>query len=179
MSILNLEAELDCPWPAGMSNRTKPTSKRTGTCVSRTTRGSTGWLEGRVQLRGEPTGTARLLQDMAIEDIEKFRPEIDHRPLCDPGFLSDRDVLISSTERARTGQSSRLIAKRERTRRGKGVRVEERRSERIQIPTIRLFHSGSNIHARAASEVTSSEQDVTRCTRTRGVDRGRQPGLIS
>ena len=114
-----------------MGERAEATGKRrlTGT-------GSVGGDKRRTVLCGKTSRAARLLHDVAIEDVEELRPEVDHRSLCDLGLLPNRDVLISSTERARTGQSSRLIAKSEGIRKGKGIRIEEGRSERVQIPAI-------------------------------------------
>ena len=76
------------------------------------------------------------LQDVAIEDIEKRCPEINHPSLCDLGCLADGDVLVSPTEGARSRQGSGLVAKSEGSRCGKGVRVEKRCGERIQISAI-------------------------------------------
>ena len=95
-SVFNLEAKLDSSWPTGLSDSAEAAGKRllaTGT-ISRHKR--------RTQLCSETSGPAGLLIDVAIEDVEKLRPEIDHRSLSDPGFLSYRDVLVSPTECARS-----------------------------------------------------------------------------
>src|SRR5215472_18628779 len=140
--------------------------------------GSVGGHKRRTQLCGKSSGAAGLLQNVTIEDIKKRRPEIDHPSLGDLSFLSYRDVLVSSSECASAGQSSGLVAKSERCGRGKGVRIEKRRGERIQIPAIGLLESGNDIHARTASEVTSGEKNITRCTAAGRVNCRRQSGLV-
>ena len=131
MSIINLEAKLDSSWPSGAIDCAEPAGKRL------LATGSIGGHKRCAQLCGKPSGAARLTKNMAIEDIEKLCPEIDHRTLSkDVGFLSYRDIFTSHSERARTGQSSSLVANSEGSRRGKSVRIEERCGERIQIPAI-------------------------------------------
>ena len=88
-------------------------------------------------LCGETSRTTGLLQNMAIKDVEELCPEINQGALSrDLRCFSYRDVFVSSAERACTGQSSRLIAKSERSRGRKRVSIEKRCSERIQIPAI-------------------------------------------
>ncbi|PYX36562.1 MAG: hypothetical protein DMG81_15860 [Acidobacteria bacterium] len=70
-SVFNLEPELDRSRPRGLSDCAEATGKRLVTTVS--ARGD----EGRAQLRGKPSRAAGLLQDVAIEDIEKGCPEVD------------------------------------------------------------------------------------------------------
>src|ERR1700693_1818504 len=94
-SVFNLEAKLNSSWPTGASDCAKTAGKRL------LATGGVGGYEGRSQLCSESSGPAGLLVDVAIEDVEKLRPEIDHRSLSDPGFLSYRDVLVSPTECAR------------------------------------------------------------------------------
>ena len=64
-SIFNLEPKLDCPWPAGTSDRAKAAGKRLL---------ATGTVGGHIrltQLSGEASGAAGLLKNVAIEDIKK------------------------------------------------------------------------------------------------------------
>lgn len=172
LSIFDFETKLDRAWSAGTRDRPEAAGKRLLT-ASRV-----GGHKRRTQLCGKPSRAAGLLQDVSIEDIEKLRAEIDHTSLSDLGSLSYCEVLVSSTERASSGQGPGFITKRKRSRRGKGARIEERSGQRIQVPAICLLGARDDIHARTACEVTAAEKNITRGTAARSVNLGRQSGLI-
>ena len=87
-SIFDLEAELNNARPSGISD----CAKAAGKCLL--TPRSVGGRERRAQLGGKASRATGLLQNVAIEDIEKRRSEIDHASLSDLGSFSYRDVLI-------------------------------------------------------------------------------------
>lgn len=152
--ILDFQSELNGARSACTADRTKATSKGT-----RTT-GVVGVREGkwRIQLWAEAAGSSRLLQNVAIENVEKFCSKIDHHALAnDVRFLSDRDVLAAVAEGSSTTKRARLIAKGEVSRGRKCSRVEKRSGEWIQIPAIPLRYPGNHIDPCAAGEVTPGE----------------------
>ncbi len=135
--ILDFQSELNGARSACTADRTKATSEGT-----RTTR-VVGVREGkwRIQLWAEAAGSSRLLQNVAIENVEKFCSKIDHHALAnDVRFLSERDVLAAVAESPSTTKSARLIAKGQGIRSRKCSRVEERSGEWVQVPAI---HSAS------------------------------------
>ncbi|HZC24207.1 MAG TPA: hypothetical protein VE866_12765, partial [Candidatus Binatia bacterium] len=93
-------------------------------------------------MSGKSSRTAGLLINVAVEDVKKLGAKIDHTPFAYPCLLPYGDGLISRTERTRAGESSILIPERKGSRGCKGIRIEERRSQRIQPPAICLFDSG-------------------------------------
>ena len=174
ISIRDLQAKLNFSWFGRVGDRTESAGKVLASLIASRSAQRNKWA---VQASVE---SARCLEDVPVEEIEKICSEVDRGPLSkNPGFLAKREVLIPYPPCAGMSEGSWFVTESQRSYRRERRRVVERRRSRIKIRAlVGLTHSRDNIDPDNPSEVTPGKQNIARGATARAVYRRRKPGLV-
>src|SRR5467141_81304 len=174
ISIFDLQAKLNFSWFGRVGDRTESAGKVLARLIASRSAERNKWA---VQASVE---SARCLEDVSVEDMEKICFEVDRGPLSkNPGFLAKREVLIPYPPCAGMSEGSWFVTESQRSYRRERRRVVERRSGRIKIRAlVCLTHSRDIIYSGNPSEVTPGKQNIARRATARAVCRRRSSGLV-